>query len=148
MVKQLYKILPWENLHIIKCSSLIHQSPPNWQGFMAKIVKGGWDCTAIRFPPIIPLNPSSDEAVYSTMVYVLHQAGKLSMYCAALPFDQPLYLRRIGSRRKTDEFQNLTLRVGGFHQFMSFLGTGCKLMEGSRLEDLWATAYARTHSPK
>ena len=30
-------------------SSLIHQSPHNWQGFMAKIVKGVWDCTAIRF---------------------------------------------------------------------------------------------------
>ncbi len=93
MVKQLYKILPWGNLHIIKCSGLIHQSPPNWQGFMAKIVKGVWDCTSIRFHPIIPLNPSSDEAVYSTMVFVLHQAGKLSMYCAALTFDQPLYLR-------------------------------------------------------
>ena len=44
-------------------SSLIHQSPPNWQGFMAKIVKGVWDCTAIRVHPMIPLNPSSNEAV-------------------------------------------------------------------------------------
>ena len=60
---------------------------------MAKIVKGVGDCTAIRFHPMIPLNPSSDEAVYSTMVFVLHHAGKLSMYCAALTFDQPLYLR-------------------------------------------------------
>ena len=34
---------------------------------------------------MIPLNPSSDEAVYSTMAFVL--------YCAALTFDQPLYLR-------------------------------------------------------
>ena len=59
---------------------------------MAKIVKGVWDWTAIEFYPMIPLNPSSDEAVYSTMVFVLHQAGKLSMYCSALTFDQPLYL--------------------------------------------------------
>ena len=44
-------------------SSLIQQSPPNWQGFMATIVKGVWDCTAIRFHPMIPLNPSTDEAV-------------------------------------------------------------------------------------
>ena len=31
---------------------------------------------------------------------------------------------------------------------MSFLGAGCKLMEGSGLDDLWATAYARGSLPK
>ena len=73
-------------------SSHIHQSPPNRQGFMAKIVKGVWDCTAIRFHAMIPLNPSSDDAVYSTMVFVMHQTSKLNMCCAALTFDQPLHL--------------------------------------------------------
>ena len=31
---------------------------------------------------------------------------------------------------------------------MSFLRAGCKLMEGSGLEDLWATTYARNSLPK
>ena len=31
---------------------------------------------------------------------------------------------------------------------MSFLGAGCKLKEGSGLEDLWATEYARNSLPK
>ena len=35
-----------------------------------------------------------------------------------------------------DVFQNLTLRLGGFHQLMSFLGSGCKL------------SMPETHSPK
>ena len=96
-------------------SSLIHQSQPNWQGFMAKIVKGVWDCTVIMFHPMIPLNPSSDEAVYSTMVFVLHQAGKLNMCCAVLTLDQPLYLRAYRIKEESrHEFQNLTFAAWWF----------------------------------
>ena len=87
-------------------SSLIHQSPPNWHGFMAKIVKGVWDCTVIRFHPIIPLNPSSDEAAYNTMVFVLHQAGKLNMCCAVLTLDQ--------IKDQGGKFQNLTFAAWWF----------------------------------
>ena len=96
-------------------SSLIHQSPPNWQGFMAKIVKGVWDCTVIRFHPMIPLNPSRDEAVYGTMVFVLHQAGKLNMCCAVLTLDQPLYLRAYRIKEESrHEYQNLTFAAWWF----------------------------------
>ena len=74
---------------------------------MAKIVKGVWDCTVIRFHPMIPLNQSSDED--STMVFVLHHAGKLNMCCAVLTLDQPLYLRAYRIKEESrHEFQNLT----------------------------------------
>ena len=91
-------------------SSLIHQSPPNWQGFMAKIVKGVWDCIVIRFHPMIPLiSTHRATKLYSTMVFVLHQAGKLNMCCAVLTFDQPLYLRTDRIKEESRyEFQNLT----------------------------------------
>ena len=46
------------------------------------------------------------------------------------------------------QFQKLFLRLGGLHQLMSFLGAGCKLMEGSGLEELWETAYALKSIPK
>ena len=132
-------------------SSLIHQSPPNWQGFVAKIVKGVWDCTAIGFHPMIPLNPSSDDVVYifhNIMFFVLQQAGKLSMCCAALTFVHPLYLSTYRTKEENQhEFQNLTFRVGGFHQLMSFLGAGSKLMEGSGLKYRWQLFMPGNHSP-
>ena len=66
------------------------------------------------------------------MVFVLHQAGKLGMYCAAFTFDQSLHLRAYRIKEENrHEFQNLTLWVGGFHQLMSFIGAGCRLMEGT-----------------
>jgi hypothetical protein len=68
--------------------------------------------------PMIPLNPSSDEAMYSTiMSYVYTQAKKANMCCATLTFDQPLYLK--AKKIKADsgsEFDHMLLRLGGFYQ--------------------------------
>ena len=71
------------------------------------------------------------------------------MCCASLTFDQPLYLKSYKIKQNNHpEFKHINLRLGGFHQLMSFLGAGCKLMEGSGIEDLWATVYARGSLPK
>ena len=40
----------------------------------------------------------------------------------------------------------LLLRVGGFHQLMSFMGAGCKL-EDPGLDGLWATVYDKNTLP-
>ena len=58
---------------------------------------------------MIPLNPSSDEAVYSAMVFVLHHASKLNMCCAALAFDQPLYLRAYRIKEENRQVPKLDL---------------------------------------
>ena len=42
-----------------------------------------------------------------------------------------------------DEFEKIHVRLGGFHQLMSFLGAGCKLFEGSGIEELWENIYAK-----
>ena len=125
-------------------SSRMNPNPPNWQGFMSKVVNGPCKCTTIVYNPMIPLNPSSDDAVYSTMSFVMAEAKMAGMCCATLTFDQPLYLKSFKIKEDNHpEFKKMYLRLGGFHQLMSFLGAGCKVMEGSGLEDLWATVYAR-----
>ena len=79
------------------------------------------------------------------MMFAMHQAGKLSMCCAALTFDQHLYLKayRIKDENR-HEFQNMTLWLGHFHKLMSFLRSGCKLMEGSGLEYMWQLSIPET----
>ena len=42
---------------------------------------------------MIRLNPSTDEIVYSTIVFAQKQANQVGMYCAMLTFNQPLYLK-------------------------------------------------------
>ena len=71
-------------------SSKLH---PNWQGFLATVTKGTWQTTTVVYNPKVPLNPGTDDAVYSTMSYVRQQATQAGMCCATLTFDQPLYLK-------------------------------------------------------
>ena len=130
-------------------SSLLSPNPPNWQGFMSTCVKGQIVCTNVVYNPMVPLNPDTNEAVLSTMEFVISQAKKAGICCATLTFDQPLYYRAYKIKIDNQpEFQKLFLRLGGFHQLMSFLGAECKLMEGSRLEQLWETVYATKSLPK
>ena len=41
----------------------------------------------------------------------------------------------------------LLLRVGGFHQLMSFMDAGCRLVEDPDLNGLWATVYDKNSLP-
>ena len=114
---------------------------------MAKIVKGVWDCTAIRFHPMIPLNPSSDEAVYSTMVFVLHHAGKLNMCCAALTFDQPLYLRAYRIKEENRRVPKLDL-AGWWFPSVDVIPWNRMQADGRKRKICGQLPMPETHSPK
>ena len=91
------------------------------------------------YNPMIPLNPQTDESVYSTMLFVDLQARKAGMCCATLTFDQPLYLKSYKIKQDNlSDFNKIFLHPDGLHQLMSFLGAGSKFMEASGLEELWA----------
>ena len=68
------------------------QHPPSWQGFMSQLTKETSQCTTVIYNPMLPLNPQTNEAVYSTMLDVMQQAKQIEI-CASLTFDQPLYLK-------------------------------------------------------
>ena len=143
----------FEHLDLLwSISSRFCRYPPNWQGFMSKVVNGGSEmmkCTTVIYNPMIPLNPSTDDAVYSTMCFVLKQAKLAGLCCATLTFDQPLFFKCIKIKHDSGEsFKHLFVRLGGFHQLMSFLGAGCKHLEAGGLEELWGTVYARDSLPK
>ena len=130
-------------------SSSFMEKPPNWQGFMADIIHGTLLPSQIQFRPAIPLDPSSYEAVYSTLSFVNEEIKKKSMCCTSLTFDQPLYWKAKEIKvDKSPEFDSVYLKLGGFHQLMSFLGAGCKLMEDAGLKELWSTVYQDNYLPK
>ena len=130
-------------------SSSFLEKPPNWQGFMANIIHGNPLKSQIRFLPIIPLDPSSYEAVYSTMHFIKEEIKKKSICCTSLTFHQPFYWKAKEIKAdKSPEFDSIHLKLGGFHQLMSFLGAGCKLMEDGGLKELWSTVYQENSIPK
>ncbi len=72
-------------------SSQLYKQPPSWQGFMSDVVTGTCECTTVVYNPMIPLNPQTNEAVYSTMLYVLSQANKLGLVVVSrIDICQPL----------------------------------------------------------
>ena len=57
-------------------SSSLMEKPPNQQGFMADIIHGIPLPPQIQFHLVIPLDPSSYEAVYSTLSFVNEEIRK------------------------------------------------------------------------
>ena len=130
-------------------STLFTKQPPNWQGFMSQVVDGHFECTAVVFNLMVPLNSETNESMYSTVLFVKEQARSAGKCCATLIFDQPLYLKSNKIKYDSgDEFKSIYLRLNGFHLLSSFLGPGCKLFEGAGIDEIWCTVYAKKSIPK
>ena len=115
-------------------ASLYLENKPNWQGFMSDIIRGSPLPSQIKFHSIVPLDPSSKEAMYSTLCFVKNQIKDRKICCTALTFDLPLHWSASEIiEDNAPEFDCIHLKLGGFHQLMSFLGAGCKLMEDAGL---------------
>jgi hypothetical protein len=115
---------------------------PSWSGFMQDITKIHTAGTKaeISFLPIIDLNSSDENCIYSTLVFIIKQARQLHINIPCVTFDQPLWLKATGiiAEAKLD----IVARLGGFHTMMSFFGSIGKVMKGSGIEELFAIVYA------
>ena len=128
--------------------SLFRKSTPNWHGFMANITHGTHLPAQVKYHPNIPLDPSFYDAVYSTMCFVKEQIKQKKISCTSLTFDYPLFWKASEIKEdKYPEFDCIHLKLGGFHQLMSFLGAGCKLMQDAGLK-VWSTVYKENSLPK
>ena len=89
--------------------------------------------------PIIDLHATDMTALYSFLLYVESQCTKLNKV-PCVTFDQQLYVKAM----EIVEAKNIKafIRLGGFHQLMSFLGSIGTLMEGSGLRKALETVYA------
>ena len=92
--------------------------------------------------PIINLNPSDENCIYTTILFVKRQATSMNVTTPCVTFGQPLWLKvyEIAKSKQLD----IVVRLGGFHTLMSFLGTIGAAMEGSELDKLLALNYAST----
>ncbi|KAK6176042.1 hypothetical protein SNE40_014404 [Patella caerulea] len=89
---------------------------------------------------MIDLNPSDMSCVYSTLKFVSKVAHDHNR-TPVITFDQPLYWKAL-MITFGEECKNVTLRLGGFHTEMSFLGSIGRLMSGSGLKELLELIYA------
>lgn len=74
--------------------------------------------------PIINLPATDRTALHSLLSFVSEQCSKLDVPTPTITFDQPLYVKAYEIVLSAN--MNIFVRLGGFHQLMSFLGSiGC-----------------------
>lgn len=123
---------------------------PMWSGIMQTISKGAHPGkSSIVILPIIDLNPSDPDCVYSTLTFFAKEAKKHNVTPVAA-FDQPLWWKAqliIQNEHKESPLKEFVLLLGGFHTQMSFLGTIGHLCEGLGLEEILGKIYATNSVP-
>ena len=121
-------------------SYLFKNMRPSWSGYMSRATNTAiLEESYISLLPIIDLHATDPSALYSFLLFVTEQCKILNVDMPCVTFDQQLYVKafEIVSSMKMRIF----VRLGGFHQLMSFLGSIGKVMEGSGLGTALETVY-------
>ena len=91
------------------------------------------------FMSMIDLKSTDLVCILSTMHFVAEESSKYNMR-PAVTFDQPLYWKFMSIKEQQNEssaLKKIVLRIGGFHQMMSFLGSVGYIMQGPGLQALF-----------
>jgi hypothetical protein len=128
-----------------KVSFYVRPQRPGWSGMMQLITHGEHPGQAsTMFLPMIDLNPSDLNCVYSTLIFVCDHAHRYGV-TPIITFDQPLWWKAmtiVESETDSSKLSYVVVRLGGFHTLMSFLGSIGHLMAGTGLQELLETVFA------
>jgi len=106
---------------------------------MQHVCTGNNTVSAVSVLPLIDLNLSDINCIFSTLVFIQQQAEKLSITTPCVTFDQPLWVKAVDIILANR--MNIVCRLGGFHTIMSFLGSIGMVMAGSGISDAFETCY-------
>ena len=122
------------------CAHVFNKSCLNWSGYMSSLKRHDHPLTKSVIT-VINLHATDTTALYSLLSFVTDQSSKLNVPTPSITFDQPLYVKAYNIVSSMNI--NIIVRLGGFHELMSFLGSiGC-LMERSGLH----AALENVHAP-
>eukprot|EP00116_Pleurobrachia_bachei_P000877 sb/3461139/ len=113
-----------------------------WCGTMQGITKGPHPgVSAVKFLPIINLDPNDDTCVYSTLKFISGLCEKSGL-TPVITFDQPLYLRAVSmTTAKDSDVAHIVVRLGKFHLMLCWLATIGHLFANSGLEMVLGQVY-------
>ena len=134
-----YNLL-WHSAWFLSSSE---KSRSNWSGFLqcsTSAVASQKLASTITFLSIIDLSPSDESCIYFTLLFIIFQAGKLSVQTPCVTFDQPLWLKAFDIIHA--ENLPIVCCLEDFHTVMSFLGIVGAIIKGPGLEDLLSVVYA------
>ena len=93
----------------------------------------------VKMLPVINLSATNMTTLHSLLYFVVEQSKNNKVPTPSITFEQPLYVKayEIPMPNKME----IVVRLGGFHQLMSFLGSIGSLMEGCGLRRALETVH-------
>lgn len=99
------------------------------------------DASKIGYLPLIPTSPTDPCVLKEEMKRLLNTAQALGDRLTIITGDQATYELAVAIRDKhRDEFSNVVLLLGGFHQAHNYVKATCKIIRDSGAEELLVTA--------
>ena len=142
--RSLMRAMKLDSLWMAGCTMEILPRP-SWAGFVQAAMKtsGLYAVSSVHALPFINLDPTKPSAIYSALMFAADECKKNDKAWCIVTFDQPLYQKasEIVAASPTN-LGNVTVRLGGFHLLISFMGAVGNIMAGSGLEELWSKSYA------
>ena len=119
---------------------------PFWSGFM-QVVHGHsstqqYDKCKKVILPFINHDPNNLSTIYTALSFAQKLIDKYNLGVCAVTFDQPLYAKSREIVQNTPDLSSLFIRLGGFHQLMSYMGSVGYIMTNSGLDGMWEQVYA------
>ena len=94
--------------------------------------------TIFAYGPLFPESPTSSDVALASIEYFVKLTSKLGQKATVITADQAIYDIIQGIRKKhTGKFDNLVVRLGGFHIAENFLGAIGFIIKNSGIEDIF-----------
>lgn len=123
---------------LCRSSNTSVQKVPSWTGFNHIVSPFESEISTVGHMPIIPFPADDMDTVYTVLSRCKAVSEKLGQTYTVVTFDQALYCRaKELVWLKNGEFDNVIIRLGGFHTVMNFLKAIGQHMESSGLKDVW-----------
>ena len=135
MIQPSFIYLLWNTSYVFK------SLPPSCSGYMSKLSNNDViPKSIVTMLPIISLDATDMNALSSLLSFISDQSKNVDLVNPpTVTFDQPLNVKAVKIALSMNMY--IVVRLGGFHQLMSFLGSiGCA-MEGIGLQNAFGTVY-------
>ena len=91
----------------------------SWSGFVQSVCDGDRPGVAsVNFRPIVNLQPTQENCIYTTLLFITNQAAALQAKTPCVTFDQPLFIKAVDIVLAVE--LDIVVRLGGFHVLLSF----------------------------
>ena len=129
-----------------KIVAATEQRVPSWSAMISR-VSLPMTKTEIGYLPLWNSSPTDISTVYTVMVSIQTLTNQMGQEHTIITFDQAIYktAKEIQWKRPS-LFENMVIRLGGFHILMNYLGTIGKMVAGSGVAELFVDSglYSET----